>query len=99
LNARSETDDSFYWAPELHYNNDYIRMTDELTIYWHYFYNSDNEDKISLILSERPKIDFEESQNDAETFANWLENNNSVLENEVELTSLTLSRESRTAKI
>lgn len=99
LNARSETGDSFYWAPELHYNNDYVRMTDELTIYWHYFYNSDDEDKISLILSERPKIKFEEGQNDAETFANWLESNNSVLENEVELTSLTLSRESRTAKI
>jgi hypothetical protein len=43
--------DNFFWAPELYYNNDYVRMRDELSVYWDYEYHKYATD-LSLILTE-----------------------------------------------
>jgi hypothetical protein len=51
--ARLDTeDDSFFWAPELYYNSDFISMTDELQVYWDVFYHN-NTEGYKIILSEK----------------------------------------------
>jgi hypothetical protein len=51
LYANISHGDDFFWAPELYYNNDYVRMRDELSVYWDYEYHKDARD-LYLILTE-----------------------------------------------